>query len=163
MITIKQNIQIFGLVTELTKSQTENFEIIQKHWVNFNKELKKIKLNKNGENWTKYGITFKKNGVYFYLSAIPKNIDITPDHFIDKEIPKGEYELFTHKGKMENIKNTIFEIYKVIIPKSNLKIEDQIKSGFIHFEKYDYRFQWNNPTSEIDIYLPLNTSKHEQL
>jgi hypothetical protein len=50
MITIKQNIQTCGLVTELTKSQTENFEIIQKHWLNFNKELKKLKLNQSGRN-----------------------------------------------------------------------------------------------------------------
>ena len=60
---------------------------------------------------------------------------------------------------MENIKKTFFEIYKVILPKSNLKIEDQTTTGFIHFEKYDYRFQWNNPNSIIDIYLPINTNK----
>ncbi len=26
------------------------------------------------------------------------------------------------------------------------------------FEKYDYRFQWNKPSSIIDIYLPLSAS-----
>jgi predicted transcriptional regulator YdeE len=159
MITVEQNIQTFGLVTELTNSQTDNYKIIQKHWIVFNEELKKFKLNKNGGNWTKYGITFKTGGKYFYLTAIPTNIDLVPDHFIKKEIPKGEYEMFTHKGKMENIKNTFFEIYKVILLKSNLKIEEHTKSGFLHFEKYDYRFQWNKPTSVIDIYLPRNTNK----
>jgi predicted transcriptional regulator YdeE len=93
------------------------------------------------------------------LTAIPIKVDNIPDHFIKKEIPKGEYEIFTHKGEMENVKNTIFEIYKVILPTANLKIEAQTKTGFIHFEKYDYRFKWNKPTSEIDIYLPLNTNK----
>ena len=158
MTTIEHNIQICGLVTELTKSQTENFYIIQKHWVNFNKELKKNALNQNGGNWTKYGITFKTGEKYFYMAAIPAKIDMAPDHFIKKEIPKGEYELFTHKGKMENIKNTIFQIYKVILPKSTIKIEAHTKTGFLHFEKYDYRFQWNNPNSIIDIYLPLKTN-----
>ena len=70
----------------------------------------------------------------------------------------AKYEVFTHKGKMENIKETIYHIYKVIIPKTNLKIEDPKKIGFLHFEKYDYRFNWNKPTSEIDIYLPVNTT-----
>ncbi len=159
MITIKQNILTYGLVIELTNSQTDNFKIIQKHWLVFNEELKKNKLNQNGGKWTKYGITFKTGEKYFYLTAIPKKVDFIPNHFIKKEIPKGEYEIFTHKGEMENIKNTIYEIYKVILPKSNLKIEDQTKTGFIHFEKYDYRFKWNKPTSEIDIYVPLNTNK----
>jgi predicted transcriptional regulator YdeE len=164
MITIKQNIQTFGLVTELTKSQTDNFEIIQKHWLNFNKELKKLKLNQSGGNWTKYGITYKIDEKYFYLSAIPIKSNLIPDHFESIEIPKGEYEIFTYKGKMENIKETIFEIYKIILPKSNLKIEDHSKTGFLHFEKYDYRFEWNKSTSIIDIYLPLKTSsKYEQL
>lgn len=50
------------------------------------------------------------------------------------------------------------------IPKmiSNLKIEDHTKTGFIHFEKYDCRFKWNNPNSIIDIYLPLKRT-NEQL
>ena len=54
---------------------------------------------------------------------------------------------------------TIFEIYKVIIPKSKIIVENHTKSGFIHFEKYDSRFQWNKPTSVIEIWLPLNTNK----
>ena len=88
---------------------------------------------------------------------------IFPEHFVNKEIPKGEYEIFTHKGKMENIKLTIHNIYKNILPKSNLMIEQHSKSGFIHFEKYDYRFGWDKPNSEIDIYLPIKTNKNEEL
>ena len=26
---------------------------------------------------------------------------VFPEHFVNKEIPKGEYEIFTHKGKMD--------------------------------------------------------------
>ena len=159
MIKIKQNIQTCGIVTELTKSQTENFKIIQNHWIHFNKELSRLKLNQYGGNWSKYGITYKKADKYFYLATIPiSNINI-PAHFKSFEIPKGEYHIFNHKGKMDNIKSTIFEIYKVILPKLNLKIENNSKAGFIHFEKYDYRFQWNKPNSIIDIYLPINTNK----
>ncbi|QNM84521.1 effector binding domain-containing protein [Polaribacter pectinis] len=158
MKIIEQNIKVCGLVTELTKSQSENFGIIQNHWSEFNTELKRKKLNQNGGNWTKYGITFKTNKKYFYLTAIPVGNLTIPDNFKHLEIPKGEYEVYSHKGKMEDIKNTFFEIYKVILPKSNLKIEDQAKTGFIHFEKYDYRFKWNKPNSLIDIYLPIKTN-----
>ena len=149
MITIKQNIQTCGFVTELTKSQAKNFEIIRNHWANFNRELAKIKLNQNDRNWTKYGITFKEKEKYFYLASVPTTEEnsIVPDNFEYMVIPAGEYELFTHKGKMENIKNTLYEIYKVVLPGSNLKVENHTKSGFLHFEKYDYRFQWNIQTS----------------
>ena len=158
MKTIDKNILTCGLLTELTHSQAGNFEIIKKHWKMFNAELQKYNLIQNGGNWEKYGITFKTNETYFYLTTIPQNGLVFPSYFISKEIPKGEYEIFTHTGKMENIKQTIHNIYKNILPNSNLKIEHYSKTGFIHFEKYDYRFRWDKPTSIIDIYLPLNTN-----
>ena len=158
MTTIEQNMQTCGLFTELTNSQTDNFVIIKNHWKKFNAELQKHNLVQNGRNWEKYGITFKTNETYFYLTTILKNKMIFPDHFVNKEIPKGEYGIFTHTGKMENIKQTIHNIYKNILPKSNLTIEHYSKTGFIHFEKYDYRLRWDKPTSVIDIYLLINTN-----
>ena len=56
---------------------------------------------------------------------------------------------------MQDLKQTLNHIYKTIIPDLNLNIEDHENTGFLHFEKYDYRFQWNNPKSVIEIYLPL--------
>ena len=41
-------------------------------------------MNKNGGNWTKYGITFKTSEKYFYLTATPTNIDLVPDHSLKK-------------------------------------------------------------------------------
>jgi len=159
MKIIEQNINVCGLSIQLTKSQSENFKIIKNHWLKFNAELKRKKLNQNDSNWTKYGITFKSNDKYFYLTAIPVTNFIIPHNFTQIEIQKGEYKIFTHKGKMENIKNTIFEIYNSMLPKLNLKIENQKKTGFINFEKYDYRYKWNKPNSIIDIYLPIETNK----
>lgn len=155
MVTIEQNIKTCGLVTPLTKSQKENFLIISKHWIVFNAELKKHNLNQSAGNWVKYGITFKVENEYFYLTAIPNNEQIFPDHFISFEISKGNYEIFAHRGAMDNLKQTINHIYKSIIPDLNLKIEDHENTGFLHYEKYDYRFQWNKTTSLIEIYLPL--------
>ena len=95
MKTINENISTFGLLTELTNSQTANFEIIKNHWKKFNAELKKYNLIKNGGNWEKYGITCKTNETYFYLTTIPKDKKIFPEHFVNKEIPKEQYEMFT--------------------------------------------------------------------
>jgi predicted transcriptional regulator YdeE len=66
-------------------------------------------------------------------------------------------EFFTHSGGTENIKQTIHNIYKDILPNSNLTIKHYSETGSTHFEKYDYRFRWDRPTSGIDI---LFTHKH---
>lgn len=156
MHIINKDISTRGLLTELTNSQTENFKIIQNDWKNFNAELQKHNLTQNTDNWEKYGITFKTNDTYFYMTSIPQGNLIFPDHFLTKVIPQGEYEIFTHTGKMENIKHTIHNIYKNILPSSNLTIEHYSTAGFLHFEKYDHRFCWDKPNSIIDIYLPLS-------
>jgi len=153
---IEKNINTFGLVVELTKSQSDNFRIIRNHWIIFNQQLKEYKLNQKNENWEKYGITLKFNEKYFYLASIELNDKESPSHFTSYKIPKGDYKIFTHRGKMENIKDTIYKIYKIILPKSNLKIKN--KTGFLHFEKYDFRFRWNSTDSIIDIYLPLSSN-----
>jgi len=49
--------------------------------------------------------------------------------------------------------------YKNILSNSDLTVEHYSKTGFIHFEKYDYRFHWDKLTSVIDIYLPINTNR----
>jgi predicted transcriptional regulator YdeE len=159
MTEIKQDIQTCGLEVELVTSQTENFKIIQNHWKVFNNVLKQLMLNQHGSNWTKYGITYKSADKYLYLTAIPVEHIIVPEHFILKNIPKGVYEVFTHRGKMADIKKTLFRIYREILPASALKVEDHKKAGFLHFEKYDSRFQWNKPGSVIDVYIPLDMNK----
>jgi predicted transcriptional regulator YdeE len=152
-----ENILTCGLSVEITTSQSQNFVIIRDHWVKFNAELKRLNLKQSGGNWEKYGITYKINEKYFYLASVPFFEQIVPDNFVYKEIPKGEYVFFVHTGKMDEIKSTIYNIYKKELPNSGLNIEHYSKTGFIHFEKYDFRFQWNNSNSIIEIYLPLNT------
>lgn len=50
MKIIEKPISTFGILTELTTSQTDNFEIIKSHWKKFNAELKKYNLIQNGGN-----------------------------------------------------------------------------------------------------------------
>ena len=116
MKIIEQNIKVCGLVTELTKSQSENFGIIQSHWSEFNTELKRKKLNQNGGNWTKYGITFKTDKKYFYLTAIPVSNLTIPDNFKHLEIPKGEYLVYSHKGKWKILKTQFLRFIKLFYP-----------------------------------------------
>jgi len=94
----KEKIILIGMSIELTTSQIENYRIIRKHWMNFNSILKSAKYNSKS-NWTKYGLTFKIDGKYFYKSAIPYNKSYQDFNTID--IPEGLYARFQHNGNME--------------------------------------------------------------
>ena len=139
-----------GLNVELTSSQCENYRIIQNHWKKFNSELKGRKIVL-GPNWKKYGIVKKKNGKYSYMTAIPSNSNICG--FEIEEIKPGRYMLFSHMGKMNLITATISDIYRVTIPNSAYTVDNE--RDIIHYEQYDFRFNWGKPGSVIDIIIPL--------
>jgi AraC family transcriptional regulator len=149
------NITTAGLVIKITRSQSKNYELIRKLWKTFNRQLYKIKKHKYNKNWLKFGITFKEKNNYYYLSGIKTNdIIFIPDNFLIKHIPQGEYACFTHTGSMYDIKKTIHKIYNDIKPKNNLN-HLPMRKNLLHFELYDYRFNWNNPNSIINIFIPI--------
>lgn len=142
-----------GLATQLTTSQDRNFNIIIKHWQKFNRLLKINSVNQ-GKEWTKYGITRKVDGKYFYVTAVPFS-DVVDD-FVKITISGGSYCRFRHTGNMGLIKSTIQQIYKKILPASELTLNENRE--LIHYEQYDHRFNWNSPDSVIEIYVPLDSN-----
>ena len=143
----KENIEVSGLPVKITKSQKENFRIMTNQWKKFNKELRLVRTG-NIKNWEKYGITYKKNGVYFYMPSVSSN-----SSFEKMIIIGGKYALFIHRGDIKFLKTTIYNIYKKIIPQNNLSLDPE--RIILHYEKYDYRFSWNRSDSIIEIYLPI--------
>lgn len=151
-------LDLIGLEIKLTKSQDKNYILIRDLWKKFNLKLKSIK-NRKGGNWEKFGITYRKDGDIFYVASIEKTDEmIPPSDMINKEIKQEQYARFTHIGAMDAIKTTVFNIFKKIIPKLKIEIEPSEKAGLIYFERYDYRFNWNNSESLLEIYLPLKTN-----
>ena len=145
---------VYGITAELTTSQTENSKIISRHWRKFNRHLP----NKNlwqGKGWVKYGITKKVEDKYFYMAAIESNVTIASLE-IDT-INTGEFIRFQHVGSLERIKLTISDIYRNVIPVQGIKINSN--RALVHYERYDYRFNWNDQNSIIDIYVPVDNRK----
>lgn len=153
-------IDLIGVSTELTKSQDKNYILIRELWKKFNIELKNIK-NRKLENWEKFGVTYRENYQVFYMASIKKtNKMIIPQNMVTIKVNQGKYMRFVHIGAMYDIKKTIYNIYKNYIPKSGFEIKSNEKEGLVHFERYDYRFKWNNQDSILDIYLPVNTNEN---
>ena len=153
-----EKIELIGIKTELTKSQSINFQIIQNHWKKFNQLMHPIK-KQNSQNWLKYGLTFKENGKYFYLTAIPYQSDYRiSDNFIRLTIPASNFATFEHHGKLSLLPDTIKHIFKNILPNNNFNPNIE---GLIYFEKYDNRFHWNKNNSVIELYISLiNITTH---
>ncbi len=156
-------IKVIGYSKKLKKSQTENYMIIRNIWKRFNKELRRIKKTENYiKSWVKYGITYKYDYENYYMAAIETSsvLNTIPDS-VEMTIPRNKYVCFKHTGKLNEIKRTIYCIYKDILPKNDFNITAPEKIGLIHFEKYDKRFYWNSPGSKLEICLPLdNESKY---
>ena len=141
---------VIGQEIELSNFQKINTQISTKFWTQFNINLKKAYLSQYG-NWVKYAFTKRRDGKLFYYCAIPTKIG-TPKDFTLKEIKAHRYLVVQHTGSMNNIYVTYRKIYQEILPNNNYS---PIQSDFLHFEKYDYRFNWNKDNSIIDIYIPI--------
>ena len=154
---IVEEFKVYGLFTELTTSQSENYQIIMKHWQNFNKALKSKKV-RLGASWVKFGITKKIGNNYYYMVAISSDIEI--DGFDTETINTGNYICFQHVGSMGLIKSTIYQIYKKVIPLSSFGLNKKRK--LIHYERYDYLFNCNKPNSVLDIYVPIERNTQQE-
>ncbi|MDR2798480.1 MAG: GyrI-like domain-containing protein [Treponema sp.] len=90
-----------------------------------------------------------------YFCGIPVENEYANNNFEEYKISEGNYAVFQHKGAMYNLKNTLFTIYKKIIPENNLILN---QSEYFHFELYNHKFRWNNNESIIEIYIPINNN-----
>ncbi len=145
-----EEFSVIGIRYELSKSLSNNIKLAQNHWKTFNGKLRNNKLYL-GSNWYKYAFVEKVNNKIFYYISIPKN-DYIPKGFTEKIILKSKYLRVEHIGNMNKLKDTINYVYKEIIPKNNILVENR---QFVYFEKYDYKFHWNREDSVIEIYIPI--------
>jgi len=153
-IVAMENFHVCGLSVRLSSSQNNNFTIIRNHWQRFNNELRSRRIA-GRKNWKKFSITYQKDDGYFYMAAIPETP--TQTGFEKLHISKGHFAQFQHTGSMELIKATIYNIYKEIIPNSDIIIDKERK--VLHYEYYDHRFRWNSSNSIIDIFVPIESNQ----
>jgi len=151
-----KSIKACGLSVEITKSHSENFSIISKHWQFFNRELNRNKI-KLPVDWIKYGITFRKNEGLFYMCAIPEMPDTS---FQSMLISHGYYCQFQHVGAINFLKSTINDIYKNLLPINYIELDTKME--LVHYERYDNRFHWSRKDSIIDILIPIIKPKNFQ-
>lgn len=144
------SITLIGQSVKLTKQKTTNIKISTQFWQTFNVNLKKSKLTQGG-NWVKYAVMERKGNALFYYCAIPKQTTV-PDGFEVKSLAEHTYLVVEHAGAMNKIYDTYTIIYQYLLPELNIK---PVSDDFLHFERYDYRFHWNEDNSIIEIWVPI--------
>lgn len=109
---------------------------------------------KTGPQMSWYGVCFdaNENGEFAYVSGVAvSRADQIPEGMVAKTVPAGRYAVFTHRGKLDTLRDTYQQIYGTWVPRAGLSV----RGGF-DFEYYDERFKDGCDDSEVDIYIPIN-------
>ncbi|MBO8163903.1 MAG: GyrI-like domain-containing protein [Brevibacillus sp.] len=146
-------------VVGLTCSTTLNESKIPALWEEFTSRVGEIK-NRISPN-IMLGISeFSANPeheAFTYMACVlVNNVDEIPEGMLCKTIPKREYVVVTHKGKVETLGGTIDFIYDTWLPKSEYALMESED-----FEVYeDERFMGaDNEESEVDIFIPIQKKR----
>ena len=90
--------------------------------------------------------------VFTYLCCVGVTaLDDIPLGMVGRVIPEQTYAVFTHKGSVGDIDNTLRYIWGDWLPASNYTY-----TNTPDFELFTDRFSPGNAHSEIDLYIPIN-------
>jgi AraC family transcriptional regulator len=90
---------------------------------------------------------------FIYMAGLPVNkVSQIPRGMDYCEIPKAKYAIFTHKGSLQRLPETINYVWGTWIPKN---IEQHRHANMPDFELYDSRFDPRTESGEFDIYIPI--------
>ncbi len=87
-----------------------------------------------------------------YLACVQvTQVEAVPAGMVAWTVPAGHYAVFTHRGPVSRIGETVNRIWKDWLPSSGrVHVE-----GAPDFELYDERFQGASEESEFDLYIPI--------
>jgi AraC family transcriptional regulator len=86
-----------------------------------------------------------------YLASVPVSATSTvPDGMVSHNVPAGTFAVFTHRGPIAKIGETVRDIYHAWLPQSGY-----VHAGIADVELYDERFRMNSEDSEMEIWLSI--------
>ena len=77
-----------------------------------------------------------------------------PKPFVVREIPAGTYAVFTHRGPISTLHETVRYIWGTWARRTSLVLRSAPD-----FELYGPRFRGESPDSELDIYIPVERAQ----
>lgn len=100
-----------------------------------------------------FGISQCKGDRFDYVAGVKVESDAPiPEGMMDIDLADGHYAVFTHRGPISKIADTMKYIWSTWMPASDYEY-----TGGPEFELYDYRFRFMAHDSEFDIYIPVRS------
>ena len=102
------------------------------------------------------GVTFLNpqkgnNGVFSYVAGVEvDSINDIPEGMVVRVVPPEKYAVFTHKGRTCKMPGFINRIYDEWLPEFGYEPTMTLEIVLL-----DERFTGSNPSSELDIYIPI--------
>ncbi|PWT94282.1 MAG: hypothetical protein C5B53_13600 [Candidatus Melainabacteria bacterium] len=164
-ICLNPRFQYWGpeLVVGTARACSEGgFNDIERLWDSFLKRKCEIvhakKENALGVCMGEHPDVAKNAGETFvYVAGVPvSELTELPKGMVSLTIPKRKYAIFTHKGCLDALPQTVSYIWGTWIPKN---VEDYGQSAGLDFELYDSRFQTDSRSGEFDIYVPVSAPR----
>lgn len=86
-----------------------------------------------------------------YMAGVQFNRGVAPGlEFKSVVIPNGNYVKYTHRGSMDQLKESYLEAYTEWFPKANMEMRNAP-----HLEVYDERYIPTSKKCEMDILIPV--------
>ena len=154
----KPAITIVGLETPFIHAlspETNNFKVIPPLWDAFSKRMKEVQ-GRIGR--ASYGIIYSRpekershpHELQYIAGAQVRPSAAVPNGMISHTIPAGTFAVFLHRGPIQNIDETCYEIYRVWLPQAKWKHTD-----IADVEVYDERFECEGENSEFEYWISV--------
>ncbi len=97
------------------------------------------------------GIAKGADDMFVYVAGLPvKSLQEIPEGMVGCELPASRYAVFTHRGPVATVQQTIKYIWGTWAPKG-----EYTRKNSPDFELYDERFDPESESGEFDIYVPI--------
>jgi AraC family transcriptional regulator len=154
----KPELKIIGLeatfISGLSPDAT-NFQVIGPLWGQFMARANQVPNRLGGEM---YGVMFdppagqrKHPHEMQYVAGVRVSSTAeVPDGMVARTVPATTFAVFTHRGTIKTIGDTLADIYRVWLPQSGYQ-----RSGIADIELYDHRFHMDRADSEMEYWVSV--------
>jgi len=93
-----------------------------------------------------------------YIAGVPvRSTSDVPDGMVVRTVAEGLFAVFTHRGPINNIIDTVGDIYRTWLPQS-----DYQHSNIADVELYDHRFDCGSNDSEMEYLISIEPKASQQ-
>lgn len=118
-------------------------------WPTFSQRIPEIHNAVNAH--IAYGITHDRATDFTYYAAIEvSDAPEVPEGLVKVEVPAGKYAVFTHKGTVRTLHQTIGAARQTLTEAGH-----ELDTSSYWFELYDERFDPTSDTSELDLFFRI--------